>query len=460
VEYVVYAPSGGSFTVNLSAATGGTTFAAEWYDPRTGAFSSADSVLGGEVRNFVAPDSDDWVLHIDIDLGNSDGDADGMNDGWEVQNGLNHQDPSDASDDTDSDGFTNLTEYEGGTDPNDANLHPYLVISGLGESSAGWTEAFLGDYSRKDWLRVGWSGYNTASGETRVVTGDIDGDGRDEMILGLGPVSGNSAVPGGWFELLDDDYSRLGWGRINWSSYNSTNGETWPACGDIDGDGSDEIIMGLGSGGSGWLEVFEYNAGTVSHRAWISVHWNAYGSADGETRPACGDLDGDGRDEIVVGLDSSGTGWFEVLDDETGGYAHLAWPRVAWTGYNSANGETRPACGDLDGDGLDEIILGLGSGGGGWLEVFNWNAGSVLHEVWIKVNWSSYGSSVGETRPACGDLDGDGRDEIVVGLATGGSGYMEVFDDASTGYNHLAWPCVHWEDGNSANGETWPGVKK
>jgi hypothetical protein len=315
-------------------------------------------------------------------------------------------------------------------------------------------------YSHEDWLRVIWDAYNAANGETRVATGDVDGDGKDEIVVGFGPVSGNASVPGGWFEIFDDDRSPLGWGRLSWASYNSTYGDTRPACGDVDGDGLDEIIVGLGSGGNGWVEIFDYSGGSVTHKSWVQVDWAGYNTSNGETRPAAGDLDGDGRDEVVVGLGPGARGWLEVVDDATAGYGHLVWAAVDWASYNSAHGETRPACGDVDGDGVDEIIVGLGAGGGGYLEVFDYSSGSVTHKAWLRVHWGAYNSSVGETRPASGDLDGDGRDEVAVGLGPGGSGYLEVLDDASAGYAHLGWPRVDWSTYNTANGETWPAIKR
>jgi hypothetical protein len=404
-EYVVYLRSGSSVSVNLSAVSGDLNV--DWFDTKDGDTFSQGTVSGGGVRSFTKP------------------------------GGINGE---------------GVLRLYGPVD---------LVISGIGSypSSGGWTEAFTDDYSHADWLRVSWSAYNSANGESRVATGDIDGDGKDEIVLGLGPVGGNPSIPGGWFQILDDDYTSLAWGRINWSIYNSANGESWPACGDVDGDGVDEIIVGLGSGGRGWLEVFDYNAGSVAHTAWVQVNWWAYNMADGQTRPACGDIDGDGRDEIVVGLGDAGGGYLEVFDDASAGYAYLAWPRVNWGSYNSAGGETRPACGDIDGDGRDEIVVGLGDGGGGYLEVFDDALGGYAHLAWPRVQWSTYNSASGETRPACGDIDGDGRDEVIIGLGSTAGGWFEVFDDALGGYAHVAWPRVQWSVYNSANGETWPAVK-
>ncbi len=50
-----------------------------------------------------------------------DSDGDGMTDEWEIQNGLNPDDPNDADADSDKDGLTNLEEFRQRTDPNAAD---------------------------------------------------------------------------------------------------------------------------------------------------------------------------------------------------------------------------------------------------------------------------------------------------------------------------------------------------
>jgi Bacterial Ig domain/IPT/TIG domain/Family of unknown function (DUF6298)/Putative collagen-binding domain of a collagenase len=65
-EYVVYAPTGGSFTVNLSATT--RVLNITWLNPATGATSSGTSVTGGSTLSFTPPFSGDAVLYL-VDAG-------------------------------------------------------------------------------------------------------------------------------------------------------------------------------------------------------------------------------------------------------------------------------------------------------------------------------------------------------------------------------------------------------
>jgi hypothetical protein len=63
-EYLVYAPSGGTFTVDLTAMPSSRALNVEWFDPSTGTASPAGAVGGGATRGFTAPFSGDAVLYL------------------------------------------------------------------------------------------------------------------------------------------------------------------------------------------------------------------------------------------------------------------------------------------------------------------------------------------------------------------------------------------------------------
>jgi hypothetical protein len=61
-EYVVYFSKGGSALLDLMEATG--KIQMRWYNPSTGIFTTAETIMGGEYKTFNAPDGSDWVLHL------------------------------------------------------------------------------------------------------------------------------------------------------------------------------------------------------------------------------------------------------------------------------------------------------------------------------------------------------------------------------------------------------------
>ncbi|MGH9370297.1 MAG: hypothetical protein ACRD15_02065, partial [Vicinamibacterales bacterium] len=211
----------------------------------------------------------------------------------------------------------------------------------------------------------------------------------------------------------------------------------------------------------GFFAVFGDASEHYALQTWRRVSWSAYNTRQsGETHPAVVNIDGGAQSEIVIGLGAGGGGWLEVVDNAAAGYAHLRWLRVGWTAYIQGPGETYPAGGDLDGDGRGEVVVGLGRNSQGHVEVFDDAAVGMGHKAWLQVSWPEYAAAVGETHPAVGNMDGDAAMEIVLGLAefVGQGGHFELRDDSAGAHASRGWRNVGRGDVYIAGGATFPAV--
>ncbi|MBV8960479.1 MAG: VCBS repeat-containing protein [Actinobacteria bacterium] len=186
-------------------------------------------------------------------------------------------------------------------------------------------------------------------------------------------------------------------------------GGAYVTAGDLDGDGVDEIVVGSGAGVPS--QVYIYSADGT-----LRSSFAPYQNFTGGVSVAIGDVTGDGTPDIITGP-GPGTGPIVSVFNQVGGRS------AAFFAYDTRFlGGVNVATGDLNGDGVDEIVVGAGSGGGPHVRIFS-GSGSPQG-----LGFFAYDPRfAGGVSVATGDLDGDGASEVITGAGAGGGPHVRTF---------------------------------
>ena len=252
---------------------------------------------------------------------------------------------------------------------------------------------------------------------------DLDGDGDLDLVVGTEADPddpsraslarfenvGTAAAPS--FVLEDDDWLGL---RYDYGAYA-------PTAGDLDGDGDLDLLVGGFNGRFALLR----NAGTATAPVY-EVEDERFGGIDvGQyARGSLGDVDGDGLLDLVAGASNGRLRLYRNV-----GTAAAAQFRTASNGtpdsldvaYAQAIGlpegvgqDSAPAFADLDGDGDLDLVVGTAVGD---VRTFH-NVGTATAPRFVEGGAVPGGRR--RTVPTLGDLDGDGRPEVIAGTDAGG----------------------------------------
>jgi hypothetical protein len=196
------------------------------------------------------------------------------------------------------------------------------------------------------WERLGvppFLAYGDAvRGGARLAWGDLDGDGRDELVTAPGPLPANGAHIRGW-RVSGEAAEPLPWADFLAFSPSVGYGAV-TVCGDLDGDGRDELVTAPGPGPAYGPHVRVWRLGPSAAPVLL-----AEGVLDGDARYgarlACGDLDGDGVDELVAasGPDPASTSLVRVWRLDDGRLVRL--DGAAFHAFDAYAGGAEPAVG-------------------------------------------------------------------------------------------------------------------
>jgi hypothetical protein len=259
---------------------------------------------------------------------------------------------------------------------------------------------------------------------TSVSSGDLNGDGKDDVIVGAPGEVVYTITQEGRAYVFDGNTGVCIRTLTTPNPLSHAHFGYSVSSGDVDGNGKDDIIVGAPDEREGYNDdqgrVYVFEGETGIGIRWLSTPNPQVGAHFGYS-VSSGDVDGNGKDDVIVGAcsESVGTNWGQgrayVFDGNTGVCIRtLTTPNPespAYFGYSVSSG-------DVDGNGKDDIIVGAlnetigATAHQGRAYVFDGNTGVCIRTLTTPnpQSHAHFGYSV-----SSGDVDGNGKDDVIVG---------------------------------------------
>ncbi len=354
----------------------------------------------------------------------------------------NDCDGLDCPEDADSDGYT--------TDDGDCNNNDPTVNPGVPEEPCDGVDNDCNE-ATADEPDLDGDGYSTCPGDEE----DCD-DADPDVNPGVEEVCDNqiddncSGTPdhcgfASPFDVADADAILSGedeWSLAGWALAGSP---------DLTGDGGNDLLVGSPGG---WVSgrVYVVDGTTTGPSDLSAAHSILLGDAPydftGEAVAVAEDVTGDGARDVLVGAPAWGGGEdgaygaVFVVSDPAPGYTELGTEytaRITGDGEDDELGYSVSVAGDANGDGVEDLLVGVpdwGVDGEGVAYLFHGPLAGDLGPADAAADFhdSCGGSRVGTSVGPAGDQDGDGLDDFMIGAPYWeGMGGIFVVSGAATG---------------------------
>jgi hypothetical protein len=299
-----------------------------------------------------------------------------------------------------------------------------FIVSSWGSNLTPYVYVYLDSENPTEAVRLTDGEELNGFGKDISGVGDVNNDGYDDFIVGAKHAKGgafNRSIGKAYLYLGGDDINNLTIVELEGEKDGDNFGCSVSGAGDVNNDGYDDFIVGAygfdGRSTNSGKAYLYLGGGDVNNLNIVAFEGKDRYDNLGTSVSGAGDVNGDGYEDIIIGFKKGSNNNKGEAYVFYGGETVDAVPGITFSGTDSSYSMKVSSAGDVNGDGYDDVMIGvIGVDNSYKGRVYIYYGGETPdNTVDVTIEGVHDNGFTGYSQSALGDINGDGYDDIAVG---------------------------------------------